>query len=188
VPEEVFVPAKPQVKSLLKSDQNISTAPRTGSGSIPVQLPALNQGQVPQPDVAPETKAVTAETTDSGNVRLVRPARPDVASRTQRVRSIPQPATPQEQKKSITKPMSGIEEIMKRQDEAVSGQDRKKENEMWMRLLKELNTEKERLEVAAEAEELSEKDAENKTEQSQQSTEGKPQDKDSPAPVEPNES
>ncbi|MHC5122022.1 MAG: hypothetical protein ACYSO7_11035, partial [Planctomycetota bacterium] len=68
-------------------------------------------------------------------------------------------------KKSLNKTMSGIENIMKRQDESGSGGDRKKENEMWMRLLKELNTEKERLEVAAE--EPSEKDTESiKTEQS----------------------
>jgi hypothetical protein len=185
-PEEVFVPAKPQVKSLLKSEQKTSTAPRTGSGSITAQLPALGQGQASQPDAAPEAKAVTAETTDSGNVRLVRPARPDVASRIQRARSTPQPAPPQEQKKSITKTMSGIEEIMKRQDEAVSGQGRKKENEMWMRLLKELNTEKERLETPAE--ELPGENAQNKTEQPEPSTKGKPQDADSPAPVEPNES
>ena len=185
-PEEVFVPAKPQVKSLLKSEQKTSTAPRTGLGSIKGQLPALNQAQVPQPDAASEAKAVTAETTDSGNVRLVRPARPDVASRIQRVRSTPQPAPPQEQKKSITKTMSGIEEIMKRQDEAVSGQGRKKENEMWMRLLKELNTEKERLETPAE--EPSEENTENKTKQPEPSKERKPQDADSPAPVEPNES
>ena len=83
--------------------------------------------------------------------------------------------------------MSGIENIIKRQDESGSGGDRKKENEMWMRLLKELNTEKERLEVAAE--EPSEKDAaKNKTEQSEQGTEKKPQETSRRAPAEPNES
>ena len=75
---------------------------------------------------------------------------------------------------------------MKRQDEAVTGQDRKKENEMWMRLLKELNTEKERLETPAE--EPPEENAQNKTEQSEPSKERKPLDADSSAPVEPNES
>ena len=56
---------------------------------------------------------------------------------------------------------------------------------MWMRLLKELNTEKERLETPAE--EPPEEDAENKTKQPERSTKVKPQDADRPAPAEPNE-
>ena len=76
---------------------------------------------------------------------------------------------------------------MKRRDDSTPEGDRKKEDEMWMRLLKELNTEKERLEVAAE--ESSEKDAaKNKTEQSEQGTEKKPQETSRRAPAEPNES
>ena len=76
---------------------------------------------------------------------------------------------------------------MKRRDDSTPEGDRKKEDEMWMRLLKELNTEKERLEVAAE--EPSEKDAaKNKTEQSEQRTEKKPQETSRRAPAEPNES
>jgi hypothetical protein len=189
-PEEIFVPAKPQVKSLLKSEQKISTAPRTGSESITAQFPSLGQGQAIQPDAASAAKAATAVTTDSGKVRMTRPIdrasqpRPDVSTRIQRVRSTPPPAAPEDQKKSLNKTMSGIENIMKHQDESASGGDRKKENEMWMRLLKELNTEKERLE--APAKEPAENEAEkNKTEQSERSTEEKPQDANRPAPAEP---
>ena len=191
-PEEIFVPAKPQTKSLLKSEQKTSTVPRTGLGSITAELPAFGQGQTLQPDAASAAKAVTAETTDSGKVRMTRPIdrasqpRPDVSTRIQRVRSTPPPATPEEQKRSLNKTMSGIENIMKRQDESGSEGDRKKENEMWMRLLKELNTEKERLEVAAE--EPSEKDTESiKTEQSEGSTEKGPEETDRSAPAGPNE-
>ena len=53
--------------------------------------------------------------------------------------------------------MSGIEEIMGRQDESISEEDRKKENEMWMGLLKTLNAEKKRLGDVTEAEKPSEK-------------------------------
>ncbi|MHC5142924.1 MAG: hypothetical protein ACYSOY_04930, partial [Planctomycetota bacterium] len=38
-PEEIFVPAKPQTKSLLKSEQKTSTVPRTDLGSITAELP-----------------------------------------------------------------------------------------------------------------------------------------------------
>ena len=149
-PEEIFVPAKPQ-KSLLKGNQPVSM---TGPGSITAQLP----GQETQTDAALAPNAVTSETTDSGKVRMVR-SRPDVSSRIQRTRSTPRPAPPKEQKKSLNKTMSGIEAIMKRRDQSVSGEDRKKENDMWMRLLKELNTEKEKLDTADKVEKPSEKDA-----------------------------
>ncbi|OQY04288.1 MAG: hypothetical protein B6I25_07210 [Planctomycetales bacterium 4572_13] len=171
-PQEIFVPAKPQMKSLLKDDRPVST---TGSSSI--------TGRLPDADAASAHKAVTSETTDSGKVRIARP-RPDSAARSQRVRSIPPPPSPQEQKKSLNKTMSGIEAIMNRRDDAVSGKGRKEENEMWMRLLTELNAEKKRLDTAAVDEEPSEKVAE-KTEAAQpkESTEKKPQDTDKPAPA-----
>jgi hypothetical protein len=57
---------------------------------------------------------------------------------------------------------------------------------MWMRLLKELNTEKKRLETPAE--EPPKENAGNKTEPPEPSTKVKPQDADSPASAEPNES
>ncbi len=175
-PQEIFVPAKPQTKSLLKGDRPVST---TGPGSITAQLSGADTALAPQ--------AVTAETTDSGKVRMVRPSRPDVSSRIQRVRSTPPPAPSQEQKKSLNKTMSGIEAIMNRRDDSVSGKDRKKENEMWMRLLKELNTEKKRLDTATGTEEPSKKDVEKtKAEQPKESTEKKPQDADKPAPADPN--
>ena len=171
-PQEIFVPAKPQMKSLLKDDRPVST---TGSSSI--------TGRLPDADAASAPKAVTSETTDSGKVRIARP-RPDSAARSQRVHSTPPPLPAKEQKESLNKTMSGIEEIMNRRDDSVSGKDRKKENEMWMRLLTELNTEKERLDTEAGAKEPSEKVAK-KTEakQPKESTEKKPKDADKPAPA-----
>ena len=159
-PQEKFVPAKRQVKSLLKSDQITSAAPRTGSGSIMVQVPASDQSQTSQPDAASASEPAPVERTASGKIRMTRSSsRPDVSSRIQRVRSIPPPASPQEQKEKLDKTLSGIEDAMKRRDESASEEDRKIEDEMWMRLLKELNTEKERLEATAGTEESSEKDA-----------------------------
>ena len=138
-PEEIFVPAKPQGQSLLKGDQPVSTA---GPGSIAAPFSDVDAASVPS--------AVTSETTGSGKVRMVRP-RPSASSRIQRARSVPKPASPQEQTKSLNQTMSGIEEIMSRQDDSASGKDRKKENEMWQKLLKELNTEKEKLDIETEA-------------------------------------
>ena len=191
-PQEKFVPAKPQAKSLLKSEQKTSTAPRSGLGSITAELPDSGQGQTLQPDAASAAKAVTAETMDSGKVRMTRPIdrasqpRPDVSTRIQRVRSTPPLPSLQEERESLSETVSGIEKIMRSQNELLTGEDRKKENEMWMRLLKELNTEKERLEVAAE--EPSEKDTESiKTEQSEGSTEKGPEEADRSAPARPNE-
>ncbi len=173
-PQEIFVPAKPQVQPLLKGDRPVST---TGSSNIMA---------LPNTDAASAFKAAAAETMDSGKVRMVRP-RSDVSARIQRVRSTPPPSSPKEQKKSLNKTMSGIEAIMKRQDELISGGDRKKENEMWMRLLSELNTEKKKLETVPGAEEPSKKDVEKtKAEQPKESTEKKPQDADKPAPADSN--
>jgi hypothetical protein len=162
-PEEIFVPAKPQSKSLLKGEQVSSTRP----GSIQNQLPVSSTAQLPTVDTEP--KAATSETTNSGKIRMTRTAdqTSSIRSQTQRVRSTPPVASPQEQKRSVDKTISGIEAIMKRQDEAVSGGDRKKENEMWMRLLKELNEEKKNLEFPAE--ESSENDT-SKTEKPEEST------------------
>jgi len=157
--QEIFVPAKPQTKSLLKGDRPVST---TGPGSITARFSDADAASAPN--------AVTSETTDSGKVRMVR-SRSSAAARTQRVHSTPPPRPPKEQKKSLNKTMSGIEAIMKRQDGSVSGEDRKKENEMWKRLLNELNTEKEKLDIAIEGEEVSEK---GETNQPKESIEEKP--------------
>jgi len=157
-PEEIFVPAKPQTKSLLKGDRSVST---TGPSGITAQLPGADAASAPN--------AVTSETTGSGKVRMLR-SRSDAAARIQRVRSTPLLPPPKEQKKSLNKAMSSIEKIMNQRDESVSEEDRKKENEIWKQLLRELNTEKERLDIATEANEASEKDAEKiKTEQPKES-------------------
>ena len=170
-PEEIFVPAKPQTQSLLKGDQPV---PTTGPGSITTRLPNADAASAPN--------AVTSETTDSGKVQMVRPLRSssDVPERLQRIRSVPAQPSPQEEKKKLNKTMSSIEEIMKQRDESVSEEDRTRENEMWKRLIRELNTEKEKLDTAIKTNEASEKI---KTEQLKESTEKKTQNDNKPAPA-----
>ena len=182
-PQERFVPAKPQTKSLLKGDRPVVT---TGPSSMTDQASASGQAQTLDADAASAPNAVTSETTDSGKVQMVRP-RSDVSARIQRVRSTPPSPSPKEQEKSLNKTMSGIEAIMNRRDDSVSGEDRKNENEMWMRLLNEINAEKKKLDTAAGAEEPSEEGAKKiMVEQPKESTEKKPQGADKPVPAAPN--
>lgn len=147
-PEEIFVPAKPQSKSLLKGAQVSPNLP----SEISSQLPVPTGAQPLEPDAAAIPKEVTSETTDSGKIRLARPVESTSQSRTQsrRVRSAPATASPQEQKRSVDKTISSIEAIMKNQNTSSRGEEKKEENEMWMRLLKQLNEEKKNLELAAE--------------------------------------
>lgn len=149
-PQEKFVPQKTQVKSLLKSEQTVSAAPRPGSGSIAVQRPALRGQGDASPDLGPD------ETTPD-SVRMVRPidrtasqSRPDVSTRIQRIRSVPPPPSPQEQKESIEKAMSGLEEIMNIEDPTLSEEERKKAEEAFSSLLAQLKKEAAQLEKAPE--------------------------------------
>jgi len=174
-PQEKFVPEKTQVKSILKSENTVSASSRPGSGSIAVPRPALRGSEDTSPDLGPD------ETTPD-SVRMVRPIdrtasqpRPDVSQRIQRIRSVPPPPSPQEQKEQIKETMSGIEEIMNRQDESLSEEDREKEKEMWLELMRTLKAESENLEKAVETNDSSEAGAE-------------PENADEPTASDPNES
>lgn len=146
-PQELFVPAKPTVKSLLKGDSQ-PVASQTGPGSINVTL-----GGEPGDETTPEAALVTdpssrpaATATDSGRVRLERSrsateARRKVSERI-RTRVAPKRKTPEEQKASIEGNISGIREIMSRDGES--------ENEVWVDLLKALEGEKQNIEKNAE--------------------------------------
>jgi hypothetical protein len=174
-PQEKFVPEKTQVKSLLKSEQTASAAPDPGFGSVTIPRPALRgQGDVSL-DLKPDEAA-------PDSVHMVRPIdrtasqpRPDVSSRIQRIRSMPAPPSRQEQKEQLEEAMSGIEEIMNRQDESLSEEDRNKEKEMWAELMQTLSAENEKLEQMAETENSPEPGTE-------------PETADEPAASDPNES
>ncbi|MCI0499187.1 MAG: hypothetical protein L0Y36_05860 [Planctomycetales bacterium] len=167
-PQEVFVPAETGIKSLLKSDQTASAAPR---GPIPGPSP------IPTPAIAaPSQPAETAVTvSQAGAAPVVRSSatadstRADVAERIRRVRSgvseqVPQdpnaggeqappaPAhrepTPEEQKASVESAITGIEGIMNSQTEGLSEEDRRNEQKIWAELLETLKAEKQALEKA----------------------------------------
>ena len=159
-PEEKFVPAKPVTKSLLKKDQGVTAVRPTGSGRIGTQLPISTGGLANTASLQTGDKT---ETGDSNNpaIRSINRgsrSRADISGRIQRIRSAPiQPESsvsaesPREQKKILDETMTGIEEIMNRQDESLSKEEREQENEMWMELIETLKTEKESLEQAVEA-------------------------------------
>ena len=170
-PQEKFVPQKTQIKSLLKSEQAASAAPGPGSGSIAIPRPAFGGYDDASPDLQPDE-------TGPDSVRMVRPidrtasrTRPDVSSRIQRVRSMPAQPSPQEQKEQLEETLSGIEEIMNRQDDSVT----EEESKMWAELIQTLQAENENLNKMIETENSPEAGTE-------------PETADEPAASDPNES
>ena len=159
-PQELFVPEKPKGKSLLKNELTASTASRTGAGSINVTL-----GPEPAVGMPEGTAAVTSgideqltatgselapTTTESGRVRIERSkeaieAQQAAADRV-RTRVAPKIPTPKEQKKEIETNISSIQEIMSR-DTTSDPEQKAKENEAWIKLLKALEGEKKNLDV-----------------------------------------
>lgn len=194
-PEEKFVPAKPTTKSLLKKDQEKAALPPAG---VAVQLPTSTGG----PGV--QTGGVSLQTgdrTESDNSsRVPRPpdrtsrSRRDISSRIQRIRAVPTKPepSPQEQKQMLENTISGIEDIMNRDDKSISEEDREKEKEIWMELMKKLNAEKKNLTEAIEEKDKSEDSAPQEDAKIQQSdkkdAETKADDKGKPAASDPNAS
>ena len=152
--QELFVPAKPQVKSILKDD-NQPVASKAGPGSINVKFgdePAI--ASVPEDASVPGQQSELAEVSaESGRVRLQRLRSEMQTSRepTERIRTrvAPRVRTPREQKASIEGNISSIQEIMSR-DTSEDPDQKKKENEAWMKLLKALEGEKQNLEKVVE--------------------------------------
>lgn len=153
-PQELFVPEKPKGKSLLKNELAASTASRTGAGSINVTLgPEPTQPEVGMPEgaaAAISSASGQPTTTESGRVRIERSkeaieAQQAAADRV-RTRVAPKIPTPQEQKASIENNISSIQEIMSR-DTTSDPEQKAKENEAWIKLLKALEGEKKNLDV-----------------------------------------
>ncbi len=162
--QELFVPAKPPVKSLLKGEGTAGVSIPNRPDSINVTMGAgAGTGPIkPQTTSAAGTAATArppAATTESGRVRIQRSQseaeRRAVADRL-RQRTAPKPPTREEQKASIESNIAGIQEIMSR-DTGGDPEQRKKENESWMKLLKALEGEKGTLDKAVKAEEAADK-------------------------------
>jgi hypothetical protein len=88
---------------------------------------------------------------------------------------MPEQPSPQEQKEQLEEAISGIEEIMSRQDESLSPEEREKESKMWAELMQTLQAENENLNKMVETEDSPEAGTE-------------PETADGPAASDPNES
>jgi hypothetical protein len=132
-PQTLQVPPKPEGKSLLKGDQKAAVAASRPSGVKTVTSVI---------DVPEETEEPVSP---SGSTPA--PSR-RISSRIQRTRAEPPAPTPEEQKAQLDSTISGIQEIMNRQDEGLTEEQRKAENETWMQLLNALKSEKENLQTA----------------------------------------
>ena len=155
--QQLFVPEKPKVKSLLKDASTATTTSRTGPGSINVTLgPEPTEpvvGGVTAATAGPSTASPSGRptTTDSGRVRIERSkaeteARQAAADRV-RTRVAPKVRTPKEQKASIEGNISSIQEIMSRDSGVGDDKQKQQENEAWLKLLKALEGEKESLDT-----------------------------------------
>ena len=148
-PQEYFVPLKPQTKSLLKADRGQSPAPaRAGTINVDLQ-PAAGAADTWAGPEAVVTPAVPVRRSTVSRTSSQQ-ARQDVSSRIQRIRAVPKPPTPEEQQASLDESISSIQEIMNREDAGLDAEQRQKENEAWMNLMKALQGEKEKIPVVEE--------------------------------------
>jgi len=131
-PQTLFVPVKQESKSLLKGDKTAVASARPSTAGLP--------GAV----------ASTASFAADDSQETGRPVSPSVrprtlTSRVGRVRAQPPVPTPEEKQAELDQTISGLQEIMNRQDDSLSAEQRQAENQMWMELLNALKSEKDSL-------------------------------------------
>jgi hypothetical protein len=73
------------------------------------------------------------------------PSRTGSTDQIRRVRTIPRQPTPTEQKESLDTTITGLEEVMNRQDDSMSAEERAEENELWQSLIDALRAEQKQL-------------------------------------------
>lgn len=153
-PQELFVPAKPQTKSLLKAEGTASASSVTGSSSIDVQLgPGSGTSATASAVPSAVNRQPGSVSGSSGLIRIERDrdvstVRDEISSRIKQVRTVPEPRTPAEQRASIESNIQNIQNIMNQESSSVNEEQREKENEAWMKLLSALQSEKETLKTA----------------------------------------
>lgn len=157
--QELYVPVKAEGKSLLK-DATASTRGPSGPGSITTQPGEALQGadtaaatDVPSGTAAgPAGRAIRVDRSRGASTSTTA-ARQGASTSIRRVRTVPVPPTPAEQRESLQESISSIQEIMSRDETSVSDEQRQQENETWMKLLEVLQSEKEKVEVLEKPEE-----------------------------------
>jgi hypothetical protein len=157
--QELFVPAKPATKSLLKAEAaptrpvgaggsiNVLVDPETGEPVTEEQAAAagvVSAEGIQEPSSAPGSRRSTH--TDRPQDTSV--TREELSSRIRRIRTVPRQPTVEEQQAKIETSISNIQAIMNRESAAVDADQRQEANEDWMRLLNSLREEKQRLEQA----------------------------------------
>jgi len=164
--QELFVPAKPQTQSLLKADAAVSPRPSGGPGGIDIPSDAVST--VP-PTISPTERHTSGPAARPNLSRAGSAARTSEAGRIQRLRTVPKVKTPQEEKASLEDSIQSIQGLMGREDDVLTEEQRKSENEAWAKLLSALQEEKEKLEPAVKAAETKapEPQAEKESEESQ---------------------
>lgn len=153
--QELFVPVKDEVKSLLKNDSTVSRIP-AGPGSITTQLGSAAESPVTgSPEEAASVTAGRTARIDRSREPSAASAeaRQEVSDRIRRVRTIPKPPTPAEQKADLDESISTIQEIMNRDDTGLSEEQRQQDNETWKQFLEILQNEKQNIPEPEKAEE-----------------------------------
>jgi hypothetical protein len=148
---EVFVPVKPQVTSLLKGDAAAGLMP-SRADSIGIETPSSSPsgGQPALSDAVERARAAAAARSRTAGTPS--PSRTDVSSRIQRLRSVPRQPSPAERQESLESTISGIEDIMNRQDVEISEEEHQREKELWMSLMEKIQAEKENVDTQVESE------------------------------------
>lgn len=155
---ELFMPAPPRVKSLLKSDEAVSSAGSGGPTSVSVSL-SESQDAGADSESLPQSAeegavrpSVVSRRTISSSQNPPRLSRPSPAPAPGRIPSAvlteapAVPMTPEEQLRSIDENIRSIENIIQRSSaEGQSEEERQAEQAAWQELLKALNQEKEKL-------------------------------------------
>lgn len=129
-PQTLHVPAKQESKSLLKGDNTaVASGPSTAS----------------MPGAAVSTASFVSESGVVGGMPNPATRSRTLTSRVGRTRTPPPAPTPAQKKEELEQTITGIQDIMNRQDDAMTDEQRQAENQMWTELLNVLKSEKESL-------------------------------------------
>ena len=160
---ELFMPAQPKVRSLLKGEDY---EPQTPRGPVAVTLPGEFWQMEPADQEQEEIAAEPIPAAVGPGARRTIPSRLDAlregrasAPRSAMRTTPPRPYSPappptlEEQKKSLDESISSIQEIMNKPAlEGQSEEERIQEQEAWQQLIKVLNAERQAIEQTGEEE------------------------------------
>jgi hypothetical protein len=154
---EVFMPAPPKVRSLLKGEDTGEEVQPQGpvAVTLPEESPEIVEEQPADVTAEPLPTGPAARRTIPSRLETYRQGRTSAPSTTLRT-TPPQPSTPvpvqtpEEQKQSINESISSIEQIMTRPPvEGQSEEERKQEQEAWRQLINALKEDQQNIDQPA---------------------------------------